>query len=144
MRENAIGRMIKDCWDKDWWPDKHDQPDWSPQDLYTASQKYADAWAGVQMVMSSERPLANEARRGSGVEMTEEEIAEWRDRKIRAWSDISNSIGGKDSLYRKAADIVIIDNPGDDWTAPFWVKHGVKMALVSLAEHCLGGKRRAA
>jgi hypothetical protein len=144
MRENAIGRMIKDCWDKEWWPDKHDQPDWSPQDLYTAAQKYADAWAGVQMVMSSERPLANETRHGSAAEMTDEEITEWRDRKIRAWSDISRAVGPKKTQARDAADIVIIDNPGDDWTAPFWVKHGVKMALVSLAEHCLGGKRRAA
>ena len=144
MRECAVGRMIMDCWWSDWWPDKNDQPGWSMRDLYTAAQGFEAAWADVQKVMASRRPLANETRRGAGPERTDEETVEWRDRVIRRWTEVSNAIGSSESLYRKAAVFVIIDNPGPDWVAPFWMKHALKMALVNLAEHSLGGKRRAA
>ena len=144
MRENAIGRMILDCWDKDWWPDKQDQPQWSRQDLYTAAMAYSDAWASVQGYMASGRPLANSTRTGGVDARTDEELADDRAKAERRWSDMAKAIGSHESIYRKAADHVIIDNPSAEWVAPFWVKHGVKMALVNLAAHCLAGKRRAA
>ena len=144
MRENAIGRLIQDCWTRDWWPDPHDQPQWSREDLYTASQKYAAAWAEVQSYMGSGRPLANVSPRRGHDDRTEEELADDRYKAERKWSDMAKAIGSHESIYRKAADLVIIDNPGIEWVAPFWIKHALKMALVNLAAHSLAGKRRAA
>ena len=144
MRECAVGRMILDCWSVDWWPDKHDQPQWSRQDLYTAAMAYSDAWASVQGYMASGRPLANSTRTGGTDTRTEAELADDRAKAERRWSDMAKAIGSHESIYRKAADLVIIDNPGTEWVPPFWIKHGIKMALVNLAHHCLAGKRRAA
>lgn len=144
MRECAVGRMIQDCWHTEWWPDKNDQPQWSPQDLYTAAMNYSDAWAAVQPYMASGRPLAAVSPR-PGMDMrTDEEMAQDRAKAERRWSDMANAIGSRESIYRKAADHVIIDNPGHEWKPPFWIRHGMKMALVNLAHHCLVGKRRAA
>jgi hypothetical protein len=142
MRENAVGRMIMDCWATDWWPD--DQPEWSQRDLYTASQMFAEAWADVQSLMSSKRPLANETRRFSSDERSDDEITEWRDRVTKRWTEISNAVGSHQSLYRKAAEFVILDNPDPEWVAPFWIRHAMKMSLVNLAGHCLKGRRKAA
>lgn len=137
MRECCVGRMIRDCWDE-WWPDKHAQPQWSANDLYTAATRYAGAYAALQAVLSSERPFSNSTARGGEIDTVSAEKIK------REWSAACLAIGGHDSLYRKAAEIVILDNQPPEWTPPFWVKRGTMMALTSLAEHYIGTKRRAA
>lgn len=144
MRESAVGRLIMDCWQTEWWPDERLQPEWSANDLYTAAQRYGEAWADVQKVISSKRPYANETRLLGSEHRSDEEVEGWRNRVLARWTEISNVVGGPESIRRKAAEFVIIDNPGPDWSPPFWVRHSMKVALVSLASHCLGGGRKAA
>jgi hypothetical protein len=138
MLENCVGRLIFQCWGE--WGAK--EWAWSMRELYDAAQKYADAYAEAQKVMGSRRPLANETRRSSGGTRAEEEISEWADATLKKWTAVNGVIGGPDSLYRKAAEIVILDNPGPDWTAPYWVKHGMIHVLTSLAEHYARGNRK--
>lgn len=142
MRENAVGRMIKDCW-RQWYPEQKDEPRWSQEDFYTAAQSYGLAYEKVRRVLSSQRPFANEVLPSRDREPTDAEIAEWREKVISTWSGISRAAGAEGSQARKAANLVIIDNPGPDWQAPFHVRFEMQGVLERITDYALAGKKRA-
>jgi hypothetical protein len=154
-RSTAIGRLLADGLVKP----LDAQP---PRIALDAAHRYLQAFNGYRWAITSRRPWAGTtpastrmhvatyapeqgelveaapARRTFGSDADEVEAVE---RALAYWSDVERAVRDKvpdkkqAEQINKALQFAVLDEPSEDWRAPFWVCHYLPQGLKVLIDH---------
>lgn len=123
-RATAIGRLILDG------TVKHNSH--TADILIRAANMYAQAFAGYRWALDSRRPLTTGGT--PRIYGTAEDEAEAVNAALRKWADVDRAVRECGTMIEKAMQFAILDAPGEDWTAPFWVVHSLPRGLKAVVD----------